>query len=549
MINGSVYRSMIVSAANNIANLQDEINKLNVFPVPDGDTGTNMSLTMQAGKNAVEHFSGNLTDCAEKVSSALLRGGRGNSGVILSLFFRGVTKELKGLEEASPSDFAKAFRGGVESAYKAVRKPTEGTVLTVMRLCADRAEQLASSEIGDAEFFAEMLASAKDTLAKTPDMLPTLKQANVVDAGGKGFCVLLEGMLAVLDGKGVIEAQSGSGAETEQADFASFNTEDIKFAYCTECIVNKDPKKHRTEKEIDAFREFIMNCGDSGVFIDDDDFIKFHIHTNDPGKVLSKCLKYGVLAKVKVENMKEQHTQLSTGENVENAEENSAPVSAAPEKKYGFVCVAAGDGIKAVFEDLGADKIVSGGQTMNPSTEDIIEAVCATPSEVVFVLPNNKNIYMSAKQAEEIVTDKKVVVLHTVSIPQGISAMLAFDPDIDVEENENAMVEAKRKVISESVTFAARDSVFDGHEIKEGQRLGLVNGKVTYIENSDDECIEKLSEDIKGSDYVTVFYGEGIDEEQAEKTADIIRGKLSEDAEVVVINGGQPVYYYMISAE
>lgn len=549
MINGSVYRSMIVSAANNIANLQDEINKLNVFPVPDGDTGTNMSLTMQAGKNAVEHFSGNLTDCAEKVSSALLRGGRGNSGVILSLFFRGVTKELKGLEEASPSDFAKAFRGGVESAYKAVRKPTEGTVLTVMRLCADRAEQLTSSGIGDAEFFAEMLASAKDTLAKTPDMLPTLKQANVVDAGGKGFCVLLEGMLAVLDGKGVIEAQSGSGAETEQADFASFNTEDIKFAYCTECIVNKDPKKHRTEKEIDAFREFIMNCGDSGVFIDDDDFIKFHIHTNDPGKVLSKCLKYGVLAKVKVENMKEQHTQLSTGESVENAEENSAPVSAAPEKKYGFVCVAAGDGIKAVFEDLGADKIVSGGQTMNPSTEDIIEAVCATPSEVVFVLPNNKNIYMSAKQAEEIVTDKKVVVLHTVSIPQGISAMLAFDPDIDVEENENAMVEAKRKVISESVTFAARDSVFDGHEIKEGQRLGLVNGKVTYIENSDDECIEKLSEDIKGSDYVTVFYGEGIDEEQAEKTADIIRGKLSEDAEVVVINGGQPVYYYMISAE
>lgn len=549
MINGSVYRSMIVSAANNIANLQDEINKLNVFPVPDGDTGTNMSLTMQAGKNAVEHFSGNLTDCAEKVSSALLRGGRGNSGVILSLFFRGVTKELKGLETASPSDFAKAFRGGVESAYKAVRKPTEGTVLTVMRLCADRAEQLASSGIGDAEFFAEMLASAKDTLAKTPDMLPTLKQANVVDAGGKGFCVLLEGMLAVLDGKGVIEAQSGSGAETEQADFASFNTEDIKFAYCTECIVNKDPKKHRTEKEIDAFREFIMNCGDSGVFIDDDDFIKFHIHTNDPGKVLSKCLKYGVLAKVKVENMKEQHTQLSTGESVENAEENSSPVSAAPEKKYGFVCVAAGDGIKAVFEDLGADKIVSGGQTMNPSTEDIIEAVCATPSEVVFVLPNNKNIYMSAKQAEEIVTDKKVVVLHTVSIPQGISAMLAFDPDIDVEENENAMVEAKRKVISESVTFAARDSVFDGHEIKEGQRLGLVNGKVTYIENSDDECIEKLSEDIKGSDYVTVFYGEGIDEEQAEKTADIIRGKLSEDAEVVVINGGQPVYYYMISAE
>lgn len=548
MINGNVYRSMIVSAANNIANLQDEINKLNVFPVPDGDTGTNMSLTMQAGKNAVDNFNGGLTECADKVASALLRGGRGNSGVILSLFFRGVTKELKGLSEASPADFARAFKGGVESAYKAVRKPTEGTVLTVMRLCADRAAEIADSGITDAEFFAELLANAKDTLAKTPDMLPTLKQAKVVDAGGMGFCVLLEGMLSVLDGKGEIAAQAGSSSEAGQADFASFNTEDIKFAYCTECIVNKVPDNHKTEKEIDAFREFIMNCGDSGVFIDDEDFIKFHIHTNDPGKVLSECLKYGVLAKVKVENMKEQHTQLSTGE-PEQKDEKKEAVSAAPEKKYGFVSVAAGDGIRAVFEDLGTDVIVSGGQTMNPSTEDIVEAVCATPSEVVFVLPNNKNIYMSAKQAEEIVTDKKVVVLHTVSIPQGISAMLAFDPDLDVEENEAAMVDAKRNVISESVTFAARDSVFDGHEIKEGQKLGLVNGKVTYIEDSDEKCIEMLSEDIKNSDYVTIFYGDGITEEQANNTADIIRGKLSADAEVVVINGGQPVYYYIISAE
>ena len=520
MINGNVYRSMIVSAANNIANLQDEINKLNVFPVPDGDTGTNMSLTMQAGKNAVDNFNGGLTECADKVASALLRGGRGNSGVILSLFFRGVTKELKGLSEASPADFARAFR----------------------------ASEIADSGITDAEFFAELLANAKDTLAKTPDMLPTLKQAKVVDAGGMGFCVLLEGMLSVLDGKGEIAAHAGSSSEAGQADFASFNTEDIKFAYCTECIVNKVPGIHKTEKEIDAFREFIMNCGDSGVFIDDEDFIKFHIHTNDPGKVLSECLKYGVLAKVKVENMKEQHTQLSTGE-PEQKDEKKEAVSAAPEKKYGFVSVAAGDGIRAVFEDLGTDVIVSGGQTMNPSTEDIVEAVCATPSEVVFVLPNNKNIYMSAKQAEEIVTDKKVVVLHTVSIPQGISAMLAFDPDLDVEENEAAMVDAKRNVISESVTFAARDSVFDGHEIKEGQKLGLVNGKVTYIEDSDEKCIEMLSEDIKNSDYVTIFYGDGITEEQANNTADIIRGKLSADAEVVVINGGQPVYYYIISAE
>ena len=292
-----------------------------------------------------------------------------------------------------------------------------------MRLCADRAAEIADSGMTDAEFFAELLANAKDTLAKTPDMLPTLKQAKVVDAGGMGFCVLLEGMLSVLDGKGEIAAHAGSSSEAGQADFASFNTEDIKFAYCTECIVNKVPGIHKTEKEIDAFREFIMNCGDSGVFIDDEDFIKFHIHTNDPGKVLSECLKYGVLAKVKVENMKEQHTQLSTGE-PEQKDEKKEAVSAAPEKKYGFVSVAAGDGIRAVFEYLGTDVIVSGGQTMNPSIQDLAQAADATHAKNVFILPNNTNIILAAQQAAEL-KKKNVIVLHTKSVPMGISAMLA----------------------------------------------------------------------------------------------------------------------------
>lgn len=546
MINGSIYRDMIISAANNIANHQEDINKLNIFPVPDGDTGTNMGLTMLAGKKAVENFNGSLSDCSDSVAAALLRGGRGNSGVILSLFFRGVSKELKNLKEASTVDVARAFKSGVESAYKAVRKPTEGTVLTVMRFCAEKANEVCTTVSDEKEFFEIIIKQANQTLLETPELLPVLKQANVVDAGGKGFCVILDGMMSVISGNGVILSEDDGSSAENQADFGMFNTEDIKFAYCTECIVDKVKDNMPTSSDVENFKEFVMNSGDSGVFIDDDDFIKFHIHTNDPGKVLSECLKYGVLAKVKIENMKEQHTNLADGASEEKAAESKIK---APEKKYGFVSVAAGEGIKAVFTDLGVDNLVSGGQTMNPSTEDIIEAINMTASEVVFVLPNNSNIYMAAKQTEEVITDKKVVVLRSVSAPQGISAMLAFDPDADLETNKAEMKEAMKNVATASMTFAARDSVFDDKEIKQGQMLGLIENKVKYVDDTQEACIKNICTDIKDATDITVFYGSDVSEEEAEATADIIRENVSDDAEVVVVSGGQPVYFYIISAE
>ena len=542
MITGLLYRDMVISAANSIENLQDEVNSLNVFPVPDGDTGINMSLTMQAGKKAIEGFDGDLAECAEIVANALLRGGRGNSGVILSLFFRGVSKEFKGLKSADNIVLARAFKSGVDAAYKAVKRPTEGTVLTVMRCAADKAFEVAQEQVSLLEMFQQVLDVAKSTLAQTPELLPVLKQANVVDAGGKGFTIILEGMLSVLDGTGIIQAQNTSVSE-ENSAFTKFDTEDIKFAYCTECIVDKNTQAVITENDINLFREYIMNAGDSGVFIDDKDFIKFHVHTNDPGRVLSECLKYGTLSKVKIENMKAQHTSLVS------APDSNESTKKIPEKKYGFVSISAGDGISDVFKDLGVDYIVKGGQTMNPSTEDIIYAINGTPSQVVFVLPNNKNIYMAAKQAEEMVSDKKVIVLKTVSIPQGISAMLAFNPDVDEDTNIFAMKTAMKNVRTEKVTFAARDSVFEDSEIKAGQILGLVENEVKYITDTKEECIKALCADLIEFSCITLFFGEDVTAEDADNMADIIRKELGNDQEVMVLYGGQPVYYYIISAE
>ena len=545
MINGATYRDMIISAANSIDNKKEEINSLNIFPVPDGDTGVNMSLTMQAGKQAVLDFGGTLSDCAEKVASALLRGGRGNSGVILSLFFRGMSKEFKGNESCDTSLWAKAMRGGTESAYKAVRHPTEGTILTVMREATEAAEELCKTEKDMGVFLKAVAEAANKTLLRTPEMLPVLKQANVVDAGGKGFLTILSGMLSVICDGRIISAQSVSQTN-ESADFTDFSNEDIKFAYCTECIVDKTSDIKLTNDDIENFKSFIMGMGDSGVFIDDDEFMKFHIHTNDPGKVLSECIRYGVLAKVKIENMKAQHTSMAenmTGSSVEKPEKK------APEKKYGFVSVAAGEGIVAVFKDLGADYVVEGGQTMNPSTDDIINAINQTPSEVVFVLHNNKNIYMAAKQAEELVEDKKVIVLKTVSVPQGITAMLTFDENSDVDTNKDMMKEGMKSVRTEKMTFAARDSVFENTEIKAGQILGLVENTVRFVEDDRSVCMKKLAEEISDAAYVTLFYGEDTTEEEAEKMAGIIRETIGPDKEVAVVNGGQPVYYYMLSAE
>lgn len=543
MINGQLFRDLVISAANAIENQKEAINSLNVFPVPDGDTGLNMSLTMKAAKTAIENTDENLSKCAETVAGALLRGGRGNSGVILSLFFRGVSKGLKGLDYADQETLAGAFQAGVDSAYKAVRHPTEGTILTVMRVAT--AEGIEYCNNGDSDidgFFKTVLNAAEETLAKTPDMLPVLKQAKVVDAGGQGFVRILEGMYSVISGNGIVQADSGSEVNSS-ADFGSFKTEDIKFQYCTECIV--DTRDDTAEDEVSAFEQCVLAAGDSNVFVEDREnkIIKVHVHTNDPGRVLSAAVRCGALFTVKVENMKLQHSEII----IKDASE--ATVKKAPEKKYGFVSVVAGEGVSSVFKDLGADSIVSGGQTMNPSTEDIVKAIDMTPSEIVYVLPNNKNIYMAAKQSEDLVADKKVIVLRSVSYPQGISAMLAFNPDTEEPENTEAMVKAMNSVKTANITFAARDSVFDNSKIKEGQILGLVEGKVKYICESKEECMADIAADINDSSYITVFYGEGVTENEAEGMKSFLKEKLSSDKEIVFINGGQPIYYYIISAE
>ena len=541
MINGNIYKDMIVSAANNLNNKKEKINSLNVFPVPDGDTGTNMGMTMTSAKKEMPNISGDLGEVAAKTAMALVRGGRGNSGVILSLFFRGFSKGFANLREAGCKELTSAFRMGVDSAYKAVKIPTEGTILTVMRLTADRMEEYVKDGGNDMkELFTEALAAAEVALQTTPDLLPVLKQANVVDAGGKGFLTILEGMSSVIcDGK-IVEAEAkDAAAETaEAANFGAFDNDDITFSYCTECIVDKN--RNCTPSAVDAVQSFINGIGNSVVFVDDEDFFKFHVHTNDPGKVITECLKYGSLSMVKIENMKNQHSAMSIS--------SEEMLIAAPEKKYGFVVVSAGEGINAVFRDLGVDMIVEGGQTMNPSTDDILKAINKTPAEIVFVLPNNKNIYMAAKQTKELVEGKKVVVLKTVSVPQGVSALLAFDETADLDKNKVAMKEAMAAVTTASMTFAARNSTFDGNEIREGQLLGMVEGKVRYVTDTKADCMKAIASDLKGKTMVSLFYGEDESEEEAEKMAEILRAELP-DSEVDIIPGLQPVYYYIISAE
>lgn len=549
ILNGTSYRDMVISGANNLANERENINRLNVFPVPDGDTGINMSLTMSAVRNDLPSFNGTVSQCADKVANMLLRGARGNSGVILSLFFRGISKHVKGMETVDAPDLAAAFEKGVQAAYKSVMKPTEGTILTVMRVSAEKAREKAHEYKGNVEaFMSYVLAVAEDTLAKTPDMLPVLKQAGLVDAGGRGLVVIFEGMVRYLQGKPVLLQEEEEAKEESASAFDQFNTEDIVFPYCTECIVGKD-EKYFGEGTAEELRKFVLAAGDSAVFVDDTEIIKLHVHTADPGKVLSKAVKFGALLTVKIENMKEQHSALSSGAApAESAPVEEAPVNAAPEKKYGFVSVASGEGMVSVFRDLGADQMVIGGQTMNPSTEDMLKAIRMTPAENVIVLPNNSNIYMVAVQAALLVEDKHVEVLRTVSLPQGISAMLAFNPDAEVEENVAAMKEAMAAVRSLSMTFAAHDSTFDNREIKENQILGLVENKVRYVTDSREECMANLCDDMADAYYVNLFYGEGVSEQEAVEMQNIIQQKLP-DAEITLVNGGQPVYYFILSAE
>ena len=539
-IDGVAFRRMIISAAAAIEINKQHINELNVFPVPDGDTGTNMSMTLN---NAVADLKRaedpTLTQAADITASALLRGARGNSGVILSLLFRGIAKELKGLEEATGERFAEAMQSGVDSAYKAVMKPAEGTILTVARLAAAGAREA----VRDNDYVEYAIEAAIDegkrALEDTVNQNPVLKKAGVVDAGGVGWITILNAMLSSLRGEDVVAPEGGQQtAVKDEASFSDFDTEDITFGYCTEFIVSRD-----SDGDPEELRAWLDTMGDSLVLVDDDEIIKVHVHTNHPGEVIEKALTYGGLVTVKIENMRLQHTEKVLSE----AEKNNQ--AAKPEKKYGMVAVCAGEGLSSVFKDLGADQVIKGGQTMNPSTQDIAQAINRTPAETVFVFPNNKNIILAAEQAQPL-TEKEVVVVRSRTIPQGISAMLAFDPDASVEENLMAMREARHNVSTMQVTYAARNSDFDGYAIHEGDYLALYGSALFGTSRDLNGLLKELAEKVasEGKEIVTIFYGADIDEKTAEKTLKIFE-KACPDAEISLINGGQPVYYYLISAE
>ena len=552
MINGSQLRDAYISAANHIVARRQEVDALNVFPVPDGDTGTNMSMTISAAVPELKLMENpTVAEVAKTAASALLRGARGNSGVILSLVFRGFSKGLAGKKEADGADFAQALTMGVEAAYKAVMKPTEGTILTVSRMAAERARVVAKTNPDAIAVWEEIVKEAGSALEQTPEMLPVLKKAGVVDAGGKGLLVVFEGMLSVLrDGVMIEDTQPQNQNQPEADEFqdaiAQYDA-DITFTYCTEFIVQK--------KEPDAdslkLRAYLESIGDSVVVVEDEDIIKCHVHTNNPGLALEEAIKYGMLCKMKIENMEEQFAARKSQAAKENPkEEPLAYVPVDPEIPYGIVAVAAGKGLQGLFRDLGASQIVSGGQTMNPSTEDILKAIHATPAQNVFVLPNNKNIIMAAEQAIKL-ADRNVCVLPSRTVPQGIASMLAFDPDADLGENQVNMSNALETVSTGSITFAARDSDYDGHEIHEGELLALDNGKLSFTDTDLARTCSKLVKQMleRDSSFVTVYYGEDVTPEMAAQAEEAIRQRLPEDVELTVLDGGQPVYYFIISVE
>ena len=542
-INGSDFQRLMISAAASIEINKQALNDLNVFPVPDGDTGTNMSMTINAAagdlKKAGEQT---LEKAAATTASAMLRGARGNSGVILSLLMRGISKKLKGAEECDGVLWAAALQEGVDAAYKAVMKPAEGTILTVARLAAAKAKRAAAKKNCFEYVHEAAINEAKVALANTTNQNPVLKKAGVVDAGGKGWLVALEGMLAALRGEDIV-APEGSGAEVKtEAAFSDFNTEDITFTYCTEFIISRENKL-----DPEKLRDFLSSLGDSLVLVDDDEIIKVHVHTNDPGKALHEAMDYGSFVTVKIENMRLQHTEKVLNESEkESAQE---PAIAEPEKTFGVVSVCAGDGIAEVFANLGVDRTVSGGQTMNPSTQDILVEVNKVPAEVVFVLPNNKNIIMAAQQVDAL-TPKKVVVIESKTVPQGVTAMLNFNPDGTEEENVEAMTESLATVDTMQITYAARNSDFDGHDIHEGDYLALFGSQLFGTSQDVTELLKALAQKVSdaGKDYVTIYYGEGLEEADAQVAADIF-AEVCPNADVNLLCGGQPVYYYLISAE
>ena len=555
MLNGNTLRDAIISGANNISNCKVRVDELTVFPVPDGDTGTNMSMSIGNAARELARLEGEtVSKVADVAASALLRGARGNSGVITSLLFRGFAKGFKDAEFITSENLAAALKFGVEAAYKAVMKPTEGTILTVARVASEYAEKAYEDGKEPIEVFEAAMEGAEYALSQTPELLPVLKKAGVVDAGGKGFCVILDGMYSVLKNGVMIESEASSGevkAESEERNVAGEFDGEITFTYCTEFIVNRNSEVDKAPAELRAELEKI---GDCVVVVDDDEIIKVHVHTDHPGNAIENGLLFGSLVNLKIENMRDQHERAKHDSGTKKPAQNSTRTETytpvAPEKPVGFVSVCAGSGIEALFTDLGVDSLVSGGQTMNPSTDDILRAIELTPAETVFVLPNNKNIIMAAEQAIPIST-RKVIVLHTRTIPEGISAMLAFDPDSSDEDNAINMRDAYSRVGTGQITFAARDSDYEGHKIKKGELLALANGKVSFVETDMSRCIQKLIKQLlnRDSSFVTVIYGEDVTDERAAEIEEELNAKFAGKVEFTFIKGMQPIYYFIISVE
>lgn len=558
MFNGNTLRDAIISAANNLTNNRKAVDDLNVFPVPDGDTGTNMSMTLSNSVRELEKLEGATAGKVAAVNaSALLRGARGNSGVITSLLFRGFAKGIGEEEYLTAENLTAALKLGVEGAYKAVMKPTEGTILTVARVASEKAQEALTNGADVLGVFDEALKGAKEALEQTPELLPTLKKAGVVDAGGRGFVLILEGMQSVLrDGiivKNEIVNTSSEPEENENRNAAGEFDGEITFTYCTEFIVNRDPECAKEPQELRAYLESI---GDCVVVVDDEEIIKVHVHTDHPGNAIENGLTFGGLVHLKIENMRDQHERAKhDAEEAAKKPTKSADLTETIEpveitKSVGFVSVCAGDGLAELFRDLGVDMVVSGGQTMNPSTDDILRAVEKCPASTVFVLPNNKNIIMAAEQTVPIST-RKVIVLHTRTIPQGITAMLNFNDEADDETNAIEMQKAAEKIATGQVTFAARDSDFDGHKIKEGEIMALTGGKIAFTDSDVERATLKLINKMvkRSSEFVTVIYGKDITDVAAEDLEKQLNEKYGDKLEITLVNGGQPVYYYIISVE
>lgn len=554
MINGIILKNAIISGANNIAVHKKEIDSLNIFPVPDGDTGTNMTMTITSAISELEKLENpTVSEVASKTASAMLRGARGNSGVILSLLFRGFAKGLADKETATGKDLANALGIGVEDAYKAVMKPTEGTILTVARKAYEISTVEAEIDDNYISVWNKICSSAEDALKTTPDLLPVLKKAGVVDAGGKGLCTIFEGMQEYITYGNIIENtdQKNAVPSTDDDYFRSAAAEfddDINFTYCTEFIVGRNKE---VSKSPSALREYLETVGDCVVVVDDDEIIKVHVHTEEPGNALQYGLLFGELITVKVENMKEQHRKAQAENGTKNTINKEIPKPVEPDEGIGFVAVASGKGLENLFKDLGCAEVVSGGQSMNPSTEDIYNAIMATPSKTVFVFPNNKNIIMAAEQAIPMVNDREVIVLPTKTIPQGISALLTYDPDITVQDNIVVMTEAINNVKTGQVTFAARDSEFGSTKIKKDDIIALENGKLVIKDKDPVKAVVKLTKNMINKDtaFITLIYGNGITKEQANSAYEAIKSKAGNYIDVSLVEGSQPIYYFIVSVE